>query len=156
MKKIIFISSTGGHLTELMQLKPLFDEVEATVITEKTKSNENLVNELSVPVYYLKYGTKKNLLPYLFIFAFNILKSFVLFMKVKPDAIITTGTHTAVPMCYIAHLFKKKVIWIETFANSKSPTSAGKLVHKIADKFIVQWDSMLEVYPDAIVGGWIF
>ena len=53
-------------------------------------------------------------------------------------------------------LFKKKVIWIETFANSKTGTEAGKMVYKIADTFIVQWDSMKEVYPKAIVGGSIF
>ena len=75
---------------------------------------------------------------------------------IRPDVIVTTGTHTAVPMCYIAHLFKKKVIWIETFANSKTGTEAGKMVYKIADTFIVQWDSMKEVYPKAIVGGSIF
>ena len=76
--------------------------------------------------------------------------------KFKPDVVITTGTHTAVPMCKIAHVFKKKVIWIETFANSKTPTQAGKMIYPIADLFIVQWPSMLEVYPNAVMGGWIF
>ena len=46
MKKVIFVSSTGGHLTELLQLKTLFDETLATVVTEKTKSNQNLKNTL--------------------------------------------------------------------------------------------------------------
>ena len=156
MKKVIFISSTGGHLKELLQLKPLFQEVDAYLVTEKTKSNESLNQELTIPVYYLTYGTKKHLFTYLFKFAFNILRSLYLFIKIRPDVIITTGTHTAVPMCYIAHLFKKKVIWIETFANSKSATEAGKIVYKIADTFIVQWESMKEIYPNAIVGGSIF
>ncbi len=156
MKKVIFISSTGGHLTELLQLAPLFDDVKATLITEKTKSNKNLYQNLTVPVYYLVYGTKKHLLSYVFKFLYNVIKSFYLFIKIRPDVIVTTGTHTAVPLCYIAHFFKKKVIWIETFANSKSATQAGKMVYAIADTFIVQWDSMLEVYPKAKVGGWIF
>ena len=156
MKKVIFISSTGGHLTELLQMKVLFDEVEAHVITEKTKSNQKLGSSISCPVHYLVYGTKQHLFSYLFIFAFNWVKSLFYFLWIKPDVIITTGTHTAVPMCFIAHFFKKKVIWIETFANSKTPTNAGKMVYPIADTFIVQWDSMLEHYPKAIVGRWIF
>lgn len=156
MKKVIFVSSTGGHLTELLQLKSLFDETLATVVTEKTKSNQNLKNTLSCPVYYLVYGTKQHLFSYLFIFAFNWIKSLWLFLKVKPDVVVTTGTHTAVPLCFIAHWFKKKVIWIETFANSQTPTSAGKMVYPIADTFIVQWESMMKHYPNAIVGGWIF
>ena len=63
----------------------------------------------------------------------NIIKSFALFVRIRPDVVITTGTHTAVPMCFIAHFFKKKVIWIETFANSTTQTEAGKLVYPIAD-----------------------
>ena len=156
MKKVLFISSTGGHLTELLQLKPLFAKCDYYLVTEKTKSNENLADQYPGRTAYLAYGTKQHLFKYLFIFAFNIVKSFFIFLKVKPDAVVTTGTHTAVPMCYIAHLFKKKVVFIETFANSKSPTQAGQLVYPIADLFVVQWESMLEFYPNAVVGGWIF
>ena len=156
MKKVMFISSTGGHLTELLQLNPLFEKCEYTIVTEKTKSNQNLIDQFPDHVYYLAYDTKQHLFKYLFIFAYNIIKSFFIFLKVKPDAIVTTGTHTAVPMCYIAHLLKKKVVFIETFANSKTSTQAGRLVYPIADLFVVQWESMLEHYPNAVYGGWIF
>ena len=50
----------------------------------------------------------------------------------------------------------QKVIFIETFANSNSPTKAGKIIYKFADYFIVQWESMLKFYPKAIYGGWIY
>jgi UDP-N-acetylglucosamine:LPS N-acetylglucosamine transferase len=156
MKKVMFISSTGGHLTELLQLKPLFEKCEYTIVTEKTKSNQNLIDQYPDHVYYLAYGTKQHLFKYLFIFAYNIIVSFFIFLKVKPDAIVTTGTHTAVPMCYIAYFLKKKVVFIETFANSKTPTQAGRLVYPIADLFVVPWESMLEHYPNAVYGGWIF
>ena len=79
-----------------------------------------------------------------------------LFIKIRPNVIITTGTHTAVPMCYIGKIFRRKIIYIETFANSKTKTVAGRLVYPIADTFIVQWESMLELYPKAILGGWIY
>lgn len=155
MKKVVFISSTGGHLNELLQLKPLMKEYDSYLITEKTKSNLSLKDKFD-KVYYLVYGTKKNLFTYFFKFSFNILKSLILFIKIRPNAIVTTGTHTAVPMCYIAKLFRCKVIYIETFANSKTKTVAGKLVYPIADTFIVQWETMLELYPKAILGGWIY
>ena len=35
MKKVIFISSTGGHLSELMQLKGIFNKYDYHIITEK-------------------------------------------------------------------------------------------------------------------------
>lgn len=154
-ENVLFISSTGGHLVELLQLKPLMEKYNSYIITEKTKSNLSLKNKFE-NVNYLVYGTKKNLFRYLFIFSFNIMKSFYYFIRIRPKVIVTTGTHTAVPMCYIGKLFGSKIIFIETFANSKSKTVAGKLVYPIADTFIVQWESMLKLYPKAILGGWIF
>ena len=34
MKKVLFISSTGGHLTELLELKKMFKKYDYTIITE--------------------------------------------------------------------------------------------------------------------------
>ena len=106
---------------------------------------------LQVPLHLLINRAK-----YIFVFPFNCLRSLYLFLKEKPDVIVSTGSHTAVPMCYIAHLFGKKVIYIETFANIYTKSMAGKLVYPIADYFVVQWESMLELYPNAVYGGWIF
>ncbi len=155
MKKIVFIASGGGHLNELLQLSPLFSKYDSTIITEKTKTTAYL-KERYPNVKYLLYGTKDHLFKYLFIFSANIIISFIDFIKIRPDVIITTGTHTAVPMCYIAHLFKKKVIYIETFANVYHPTEAGKMVYKIADKFIIQWPELKKYYPASEYWGGLF
>ena len=155
MKKVLFISSTGGHLTEMLELKPLFRKCDYHIITEKTKSTLSLQKKYKGRVDYLTFGTKDHLWSYLFIFPWNCLKSIYYYFKIKPDVVITTGTHTAVPMCYIAKLFRKKVIYIETFANIETKTLAGRMVYPIADLFIVQWESMLKLYPKAVYGGWI-
>ena len=156
MKKVLFISSIGGHLSELMQLKKAFSDFSYYIVTEKTKSNESLEDEYKGKVSFLAYGTKKNVLTYFFIYLFNIIKSLIIFIKQKPDVIVTTGTHTAVPMCYIAKVFRKKVIYIETFANRTTKTLAGRIVYPIADVFVVQWQEMLELYPKAEYWGWIY
>ena len=155
MKKVLFIASTGGHLNELFQLKPLFKKYNSYIITEKTKSTLSLKNKYK-NVSYLVYGTKDHKFTYIFKFMYNCIKSMLLYIKIRPKVIVTTGTHTAVPMCYIGKLFKSKIIFIETFANSQTKTLSGKLVYPIADTFIVQWEEMLKLYPKAIYGGWIY
>lgn len=155
-KKLLFISSTGGHLSELMQLKILFKKYNYYIVTEKTKSDESLKTDYKNKISFLAYGTKKNPFTYFFIYFFNIIKSMAIFLKQRPDIVITTGTHTAVPMCYIAKIFKKKVIYIETFANRSSKTLAGKVVYPIADVFVVQWPEMVKLYPKAEYWGWIY
>ena len=61
-------------------------------------------------------------------------------------------------MILIGHTFKKKVIYIESFAKINSPTMTGNLIYKkkLADQFYVQWESMLKYYPNAIYKGGIY
>jgi len=155
MKKVLFIASTGGHLNELLQLEPIFKNYDSYLITEKTKTTINLKNKYN-NLFYLVYGTKDHILSYIFKFGYNIIKSLILYFKIRPKVIVSTGTHTAVPICYIGKLFGSKIIFIETFANRTTKTLSGKLVYPIADTFIVQWEDMLKLYPKAIYAGWIY
>lgn len=156
MKKVLFISSTGGHLSELLALSPLFERYDYYIVTEKDKSTASLKKIHKNKIYYLVYGTKDYWLTYPFKFIFNCIKSFFIFFKIGPTVIITTGAHTAVPMCFIAKMFGRKIIFIETFANSDTKSLSGRLVYPIADLFIVQWENMLKHYPRATFGGWIY
>ncbi len=155
-RNVLFISSTGGHLDELMQLSPMFKKYDYHIITEKTKSNLLLKKKYKDKIAYLVYGTKDHKLSYPFKLFYNCLKSAYLYLKFHPDYIITTGTHTAGPMCCIGKILGSKIIYIETFANITTKTATGKLLYHIADHFIVQWPSMKKLYPKAIDGGWIY
>ncbi|MBO5375465.1 MAG: polysaccharide biosynthesis protein [Bacilli bacterium] len=155
-KKILFISSTGGHLSEMLRLSPMFKKYDYHIITEKTKSNMHLLEKHPNKVNFLVYGTKSNILVYPFKLLYNCFKSLFLYFKIKPKVIITTGAHTAGPMCCIGKIFGSKIIYIETLANSKTKTVTGRLIYHFADLFIVQWEEMLKLYPKAKYGGWIY
>lgn len=153
MKKVIFISSTGGHLSELMQLKGIFKKYDYHIITEKNDTTLKLREEYGDRIDYLVYGARNYMFSYMFKFPYNIIKSLFLYMKIKPDIIVTTGAHTAVPICYIAKLFKKKIIFIETFARVNSQSMSGRMINKIADVFLVQHEEMVDIYENAIYKG---
>ena len=158
-KKVLFISSTGGHLDELTQLKELFDKYDYYIVTERTKSNMSLKKKYPKRVSYLIYGSYTTLgkkIIYPFKLLLNCFISLFIYIKVRPKYIVSTGAHTAGPMCLIGKIFGSKIIFIETFANSKTKSRTGSIVYKFADLFIVQWKEMLELYPDATYGGWIF
>lgn len=157
MKRVLFISSTGGHLSEMLQLKEMFNDYEYYIVTEKTKSNLWLRNKYKGRISYLVYGTKDyQLFIYPFKLLFNSFKSLFIYLKFHPDYIITTGTHTAGPMFLIGKIFGSRCIYIETFANISTKTVTGRLLYPFADRFIVQWENMKENYPKAVDGGWIY
>ena len=153
-KKVMFIASLGGHLTQLLQLKPLFEEYDYHIITEKSVITEALKDDYKMS--FLVYGARNYLFRYIFKLTYNCILSLIYFLRERPDVIVTTGAHTSVPMCYIAKLFGKKVIFIESFAKTTTPTISGKLVYPIADLFIVQWETMKKHYPKAVYGGSIY
>ena len=155
-KKVLFISSTGGHLSEMMMLNSMFKKYDYHIITEKTKTTKPLKNKYHKRIDYLVYGTKDHLISYPFKLLFNCFKSLYLYIKIRPQFIVTTGAHTAGPMCFIGKIFGSKIIYIETIANIHTKTITGRLIYKFADLFIVQWKSMLELYPKATYGGWIY
>ena len=104
----------------------------------------------------LVYGTKKNKLLYPFILLINSIISLCIYIKFRPGYIVSTGAHTAGPMCCIGKLLGSKIIFVETFANSKTKSVTGSLIYKFADLFIVQWEDMLKLYPKGVYGGWIY
>ena len=150
VKRVLFISSTGGHLSELLNLEPLFKNYNYHIITEKDQTTKNLKEKYQGKVSYLPYCTRSKPISYIFLYTYLCLKSIYLFIKIRPQIIITTGTHTAVPICYIGKLFKKKIIYIETFANINQKTLTGRIIYPIANLFIVQWKNMLKLYPKAV------
>ena len=153
MKKICLISSSGGHFEQLLMLQKLNDKNKTFIVTEKTKYNKSdkKIN------YFVNQVNRKEILfiPKMFLILF---KSLYIFLKEKPDVIISTGVLCAIPMLFIGHIFKKNVIYIESFAKIDSPTMTGKFIYKkhIADRFYVQWESMKKYYPDSIYLGGIY
>ena len=114
-KRVMFICSVGGHLTQMLELKSLFNEYEYVLVTEKTDVTKNMKDKYNMD--YLMYGSRKYLFKYIFVCIYNILKSIGLFIKYRPKVIVTTGTHTAVPMCNIAHKAGKKIVYIDNDTN---------------------------------------
>ena len=156
MKKVMFISSTGGHLSELLQLKSMFSKYDYHIITEKTKSNVKLKDKYKKKINYLIYGSRQQPFLYPFRLLLNCFISLFLYFKIRPDYIISTGTHTAGPMCCIGKIFGSKIIFIESFANITTKTATGKLIYPMSDLFIIQWEEMRDLYPKAKFGGWIY
>ncbi|MCM1227312.1 MAG: UDP-N-acetylglucosamine transferase subunit ALG14 [Clostridium sp.] len=149
--KICFAASSGGHFEQLMMLKPLMEKYDSFIVTEKTNYNSSETKK----TYYMKQVNRREI-SFISKMIFNLIKSFGIFLKEKPDVIICTGVLAVIPICIISKIFGRKLIYIESFAKVTSPTETGKLMYKYADKFYVQWSSMLKIYPNAIYLGGIY
>ncbi len=150
--KICFAASSGGHYEQLMMLKPLMDKYDSFVLTEKTDYSSKVSGE---KMYYVMQVNRKEKTFFLKLLAIAV-KELGIYIKERPDVVICTGVLAMIPMCLLCKLFGKKLIYIESFAKVTSPTMSGKLLYKYADQFYVQWDSMKQIYPNAIYLGGIY
>lgn len=148
--KVCLVGSSGGHLTHLYMLKNFWKDKEHFWVTfDKEDARSLLEGEKMYPCYYPTNRNIKNLIK-------NTIVAWKVLRKEKPDLIISCGAAVAVPFFYLGKLFGAKTIYIEVFDRIDASTVTGKMVYPIADKFIVEWEEMLNVYPKAINLGSIF
>lgn len=150
--KICLAASSGGHYEQIMMLKPLLKEYDGFILTEKT--SYSVASQETKNYQVLQVNRKEKLfIPKMIV---NTIKSFKIYIKERPKAVICTGVLAMLPMCLIVKIFGGKLIYIESFAKSSSPTITGKFLYKFADRFYVQWPKMLEFFPKAIYLGGIY
>lgn len=148
--KFLIVGSSGGHLTHMYMLKDIWSKHDRAWVTfDKADANSILKDERK---YWCHYPTNRNI-P-------NLIKNTFLAIKIlrkeKPDVIISSGAAVAIPFFLLGHLFGAKLVYVEVFDRIDKPTVSGKFCYRFADKFIVQWDEQLKVYPKAINLGQIF
>lgn len=146
--KLCLVSSSGGHWEQLQKLKVLVDKYDGFLVTEKT--------HFDAEAKYLMKQTdlKDKMMP--FKMTYNSILAIKIWIKEKPDFVITTGTMVAYPFYLLSIVFRKKFIFIETFGRADMPTVAGKRMEKHSDLFIVQWESQKKHYKKAIYGGCLY
>lgn len=147
--RICFVSSSGGHWEQLMKLQVLTEKYDGFFVTEKTKFESELAD------YYMKQTDLKDRLM-IFKMFWNTLIAIILWVKHRPDFVVTTGTMVAYPFYLLSIIFRKKFIFIETFGRADMPTVAGKKMEKHSDLFIVQWETQKKHYKKAIYGGCLY
>ena len=139
-KKVCFISSSGGHLEQIKQLKMVADKYDHYYVLPKNPSTAKLKEKK----YLVGDFYRKNRIQFVFRFTITAFQQLFIFMKEKPDVVITTGAGVVIPTCLYAHMFGKKLIYIESFARMKTLNKTATLLKKYTDLFIVQWEDLLK------------
>lgn len=148
--KICFVTSSGGHLTHLIQLKDWWKDKDRFWVTFDKPDSRSILKEEKK--YWCYFPTNRNFI--------NLLKNTVLSIKIlikeKPDLIVSTGAAAAIPFFYLGKLFGAKVIYIEVYDRIDKPTVTGKIVYHISDLFVLQWEEQKKFYPKGEVLGGLF
>lgn len=140
--KICLISSSGGHLRELLNATEGIIS-DRYYVTQRALHTEDILRNQR---HYFIIDPHKSIIQ----FVMNALQALKHILKERPELVISTGAGIAIPtILWAKYLFKAKVIYIESAANVVNPSKTGKYLYKYSDLFLIQWPGLQGHYPKA-------
>ena len=156
---VMYACNEGGHFAQMLALKDLFHKYETVILTDNIRANRSIpaLRDVKEIEFAMSFANKREELTknkdakmthasYLGSYWGLTKECWKVSKKHRPKVIISTGSNIAVPLCFIAKLIGAKFVYIETRAKVYNKTISGKIVGRFADKVIVQWPEMVEVY----------
>ena len=76
----------------------------------------------------------------------QLLQVLVLMLRIRPDAVISTGAAPGYFALRIGKMLGVRTIWIESVANAEELSMSGRKIGKHADLWLTQWEHLAQ--PD--------
>lgn len=148
--KVALVCSSGGHLTQLHQLKAFWEKHDRFWVTFKLADSESLLEgEDVVWAYHPTTRNVPNTLRNLWL-AINLLP------RRRPDLVVSDGAGVAFPFFLVARMIGIKTVYVEVYDRIDSPTLTGRLCRPLSNLFLVQWEEQRRFYRNAQVIGRLF
>ncbi len=135
--KLLAISSPGGHWIQLNRLSAGLEDryqivyaMPAALFTSTSRSERKVYSVVDVSA-----DDKWRLIP-------CALQVLYILLKERPQAILSTGAAPGAVAIWLGSFLGIRTIWVDSIANVKQISRAGKLAQKRADVFLTQWEHL--------------
>lgn len=148
-KRICLASSAGGHLRELqLAIGDIPNELHCYWLTLSTTSTKAFMQDKE-HVFLTNFQPAK-----LWTLFANALPALFWVLIKRPTCIITTGAGVCIPtIAFAKYLLGTKILFINSAADVTHASKTPLWIHNKADLFLVQWEEMKQIFPDAICCG---
>lgn len=146
-KRLLFACSSGGHLSQLLQLRPWWVHHERRWVTfDVPDAQSKLQGETLIPAFH---PTTRNVL--------NMVRNGHLAQRVlrswEPDVVISNGAGVAFPFFLAARARGIPTVYLEVYDRIDSRTLTGRLCEPFTDRFLVQWPEQQALYANSQLVG---
>ena len=163
--KMMVVLGSGGHTSEMlgfltkisvMKYSPLVFVAGASDVFSESRlrkwEKEHIKSSKTAPLVYISRAREggQSWVSTLFTFSKAMLDSLVVVFRERPEIIACDGPGTCLPICFAGFLLRvfgivnTKIVFVESFARVKSLSLTGWVLLFLADRFVVQWQSLLE------------
>lgn len=145
--RVLMVCSSGGHLAQLISLRPWLDTTSTRWVTFPTEdSRSQLTGQDVVDAHHPTTRNVPNLLR-------NAVLAWRLLRRDRPDVVVSSGAGVAVPFFVLARLLAIPTVYVEVYDRMDGPTLTGRLCRPFASRMLVQWPEQAGFYRDAVVVG---
>jgi UDP-N-acetylglucosamine:LPS N-acetylglucosamine transferase len=153
--QLLLVCSTGGHLLQLLALRPVWEDRSRVWVTfDKSDARsllaaEDVVRAAGPTNWTFGLRALANHLR-------NLRLALAVVRRVRPTVVLTTGAGLAVPFVWIARAHGARVVYVESLTRVEGPSLGCRLIRPVADRLYVQWPELARVLPGSRYAGNVF
>jgi UDP-N-acetylglucosamine:LPS N-acetylglucosamine transferase len=131
-KRVLAISSGGGHWVQLLRLRPAFEGCDVTYVTVNPAYRSDVPGQ---DFRVINDATRWNK------FALLLMAARILWimLTVRPDAVVSTGAAPGFFAIRLGRLMKRRTVWLDSIANVEHLSLSGERAGRHADLWLTQW-----------------
>lgn len=136
-RRVLAISSGGGHWAELLRLAPALRGHRVTWVTTGEGYRDGAPGGDFRSIRDCSMWDKKGL-----IVALGQLTRIV--AELRPEIVVTTGAAPGYLAIRLGNLVGATTIWVDSIANAEELSLSGRRVRGHADLYLTQWEHLVE------------
>jgi biofilm PGA synthesis N-glycosyltransferase PgaC len=131
-RKILAVSSGGGHWVELLRLAPAFEGRDVAYATVDAAYRSEAA---AARFYIIRDVTRWD--PWRS--AQTLVQLALILLRERPDVVVSTGALPGYYALRLAKWFGARTVWIDSLANAEQLSMSGQRIGKHADLWLTQW-----------------
>ncbi len=134
-KRILAVSSGGGHWVELIRLAPAFDkhDVAFATVSEAYRAEAGAAR-----FYTLQDVTRWDFWRW----GQTVAKLVWIMLRERPDVVISTGALPGYFALRLAKWFGARTVWLDSIANVEELSMSGQKIGRYVDLWLTQWPQL--------------
>ena len=137
-KKVLAISSGGGHWVQMLRLRPAFEMHDVTYACVRSGYADDVPGQRFSLIPDANRWDRIRLLR-------MIARVTYVVLKLHPDVILSTGAAPGYVAIRLGKLIGARTIWLDSIANARKLSLSGRKIGKYADLWLTQWEHLSEL-----------
>jgi len=137
-RKVLFVSSSGGHWIQLRRLCPAFQDWSRDYAC--TNATYRSTIDASERFFAVPEATRWNKLR----LVHQALTVLWILLRTRPEVVVSTGASPGFFAMVFGRLLRRKTIWVDSIANVTEMSLSGQQARHFANLWLTQWPHLAQ------------